>query len=77
MTFTPTVAGLRKGTLTAASGFTSSLSGTGLAPATPTTTTTATTTTGQRAAALKKCKKKFPKGPKRKKCIKKAKARAA
>jgi hypothetical protein len=29
--------------------------------------------TGRRAAALKKCKKKFPKGPKRKKCIKKAK----
>jgi hypothetical protein len=31
--------------------------------------------TGQRAAAIKKCKKKFPKGPKRKKCIKKAKKR--
>jgi len=28
-------------------------------------------------AAIKKCKKKFPKGAKRKKCIKKAKARAA
>jgi ketosteroid isomerase-like protein len=27
-------------------------------------------------AAMKRCKKKFPKGPKRKKCIKKAKARA-
>jgi ELWxxDGT repeat protein len=27
-------------------------------------------------AAIRKCKKKFPKGPKRKKCIKKAKARA-
>jgi hypothetical protein len=33
----------------------------------------AATPTGQRAAAIKKCKKKFPKGPKRKKCIKKAK----
>jgi hypothetical protein len=29
--------------------------------------------TGQRAAAIKKCKKKFPKGPRRKKCLKKAK----
>jgi hypothetical protein len=29
--------------------------------------------TGQRVAAIKKCKKKFPKGPKRQKCIKKAK----
>jgi tripartite motif-containing protein 71 len=29
--------------------------------------------TGQRAAAIKKCKKKFPKGPKRKKCVRKAK----
>jgi hypothetical protein len=29
--------------------------------------------TGQRAAAKKHCKKKFPKGPKRTKCIKKAK----
>jgi hypothetical protein len=28
-------------------------------------------------AAIKKCKKKFPKGPKRKKCIKKAKQKAA
>jgi hypothetical protein len=27
-------------------------------------------------AAIKKCKKKFPKGPKRKKCIKKARAKA-
>jgi hypothetical protein len=29
------------------------------------------------AAAIKRCKKKFPKGPKRKKCIRKAKQRAA
>ena len=29
--------------------------------------------TGRRAKAIKKCKKKFPKGPKRKKCIKRAK----
>ena len=42
-------------------------------PATPTpTTTTAPATTGLRAAALKKCKKKFPKGPRRTKCLKKA-----
>src|SRR5262249_40132080 len=31
--------------------------------------------TTDRAAAIKKCTKKFPKGPKRKKCIKKAKKR--
>jgi hypothetical protein len=36
-------------------------------------TTPPATATGRRAAALKKCKKKFPKGPTRKKCIKKAK----
>jgi uncharacterized delta-60 repeat protein len=29
------------------------------------------------AAAIKRCKKKFPKGPKRKKCIRRAKQRAA
>ena len=29
--------------------------------------------TGERAAALKRCKKKFPKGPRRTKCLKKAK----
>jgi hypothetical protein len=43
---------------------------------TPTTPITSTAPTGQRAAALKKCKKKFPgraKAQKRKKCIKKAK----
>jgi hypothetical protein len=34
---------------------------------------TASTTTGQRAAAKKRCKKKFEKGPKRTKCLKKAK----
>jgi hypothetical protein len=61
VTFIPTAAGFRTGTLTAASGVTSSLSGTGVAVAAP------------RKAAIKKCKKKFPKGPKRKKCIKKAK----
>jgi predicted outer membrane repeat protein len=31
--------------------------------------------TSQRAPAIRKCKRKFPKGPKRKKCIKKAKKR--
>jgi hypothetical protein len=41
----------------------------GQPPALPATTQP----TGQRSAALKKCKKKFPKGPKRKKCIRKAK----
>ena len=39
---------------------------------TPPTTTTASAATGQRAAAKKHCKKK-PKGPKRAKCLKKAK----
>jgi hypothetical protein len=34
---------------------------------------TTSTTTGQRAKAIKKCKKKFRKGQKRKKCIKRAK----
>lgn len=75
VTFTPTAAGARLGTITGASGLTSSLAGTGLAPPTPTPTPT-TTTTGQRAAAIKKCKKKFAgkaKAKKRKKCIKKAK----
>jgi len=38
--------------------------------------TTATIPTFNLAAAIKKCKKKFPKGPKRKKCIKRAKQRA-
>ena len=42
-------------------------------PVTSPPTTTTTVPTGLRAAALKKCKKKFPKGPKRKKCIRKAK----
>jgi hypothetical protein len=42
-----------------------------LTPA-PTATSTSTGPTGKRAAASKKCKK-FPKGPKRQKCIKKAK----
>jgi Tol biopolymer transport system component len=41
-------------------------------PTTTTTTTPPATATGLRAKALKKCKKK-PKGPKRHKCIKKAK----
>jgi hypothetical protein len=40
---------------------------------TPTPTPPSSGPTGRRAAALKKCKKKLPKGPKRKKCIKKAK----
>jgi hypothetical protein len=38
--------------------------------------TTSTTPPFNLAAAIKKCKKKFPKGPKRKKCIKRAKRRA-
>jgi sugar lactone lactonase YvrE len=42
-------------------------------PSTPAPVPTTSTITGQRAAALKKCKKKFPKGPRRTKCIKKAK----
>jgi hypothetical protein len=43
-------------------------------PGTPTPTTA---TPFNLKAAIKKCKKKFPKGPKRKKCIKKAKRKAA
>ncbi|MGZ5341412.1 MAG: fibronectin type III domain-containing protein [Solirubrobacterales bacterium] len=39
----------------------------------PTAPIATTQPTGQRAAALKKCKKKLPKGPKRKKCITTAK----
>jgi hypothetical protein len=46
-----------------------------VAPGTPAPTTTPATTFNLKAA-IKKCKKKFPKGPKRKKCIKKAKRRA-
>jgi predicted outer membrane repeat protein len=38
--------------------------------------TTPTAPTSDPAAAIKKCKKKFPKGPKRKKCIRRAKQRA-
>jgi hypothetical protein len=45
-------------------------------PPATTTTTTTTTPTFDLAAAKKRCKKKFPKGPKRKKCIKRAKRRA-
>ena len=70
VTFTPTAAGPRAGTLSAG-GLSRPLSGTGLAPPTPT-----PTPTFNLQAAIKKCKKNFPKGPKRKKCIKKAKARA-
>jgi len=77
VTFTPTTTGVRTGTLapgidlTGSSPSSVSLTGSGVAaPAPPTITPTPT---GQRAAAIKKCKKKFPKGPKRKKCIKKAK----
>jgi CSLREA domain-containing protein len=43
-------------------------------PSTSTTApTTAPTATGLRAVALRKCKKRFPKGPRRTKCIKRAK----
>jgi predicted outer membrane repeat protein len=48
-----------------------------LAQPQPTPTATPTPTPAfDLAGAIKKCKKKFPKGPKRKKCIKKAKAKA-
>jgi len=68
VTFTPTASGPRAGTLTAG-GFAAALSGTGVAPA-------AQSPTFDLAAAIKRCKKKLPKGPKRKRCIKRAKARA-
>jgi hypothetical protein len=45
-------------------------------PTPPATPGVATTTPFDLKAAIKKCKKKFPKGPKRKKCIKRAKQRA-
>jgi hypothetical protein len=70
VTFNPTATGPRAGLLTAG-GQTSNLSGNGLAA--PVTTQPGTF---DLKAAIKRCKKKFPKGPKRKKCIKKAKARA-
>jgi DNA-binding beta-propeller fold protein YncE len=35
--------------------------------------TTSSAPTGQRARAIRKCKRKFPKGPRRNKCLKKAK----
>jgi hypothetical protein len=48
-----------------------------LAPGTPTPTPTAAPAPGfDLKAAIRKCKKKFPKGPKRKRCIKKAKRKA-
>jgi hypothetical protein len=70
VTFNPTATGSRVGLLTAG-GQTSNLSGNGLAAP-------VITQPGgfDLKAAIKRCKKKFPKGPKRKKCIKKAKARA-
>jgi hypothetical protein len=71
VTFNPTATGLRTGLLSAA-GVTSNLSGNGLGA--PVVTTQPGTF--DLKAAIKRCKKKFPKGPKRKKCIKKAKARA-
>jgi hypothetical protein len=43
---------------------------------TPPITTTTPAPTFNLASAIKRCKKKFPKGPKRKRCIRKAKARA-
>ncbi len=46
-----------------------------VAPPVPITTRT-TGTTFNLKAAIRKCKKKFPKGPKRKKCIRRAKRRA-
>jgi hypothetical protein len=67
VTFTPTFPGTRLGTLTAG-GFSRPLYGTGVAPA--------LAPTFDLQAAIKWCKKKFPKGPKRKRCIKKANARA-
>jgi hypothetical protein len=42
-------------------------------PAPPPAASTTSAPTGKRAAAKKHCKKKFPAGPKRQKCIKKAK----
>jgi hypothetical protein len=83
VTFTPTAIGVRTGTLDVGSDISLggaqpnnvSLTGSGVAApvAAPVTTAPSTAPTGQRARAIKKCKKKFPKGPRRTKCIKKAK----
>jgi hypothetical protein len=75
VSFAPTAGGALSKTLTFTDngGLTASLSltGTGIAPAAPGTTTT--TPTGQQAAAIKRCKKKFPKGTsKRRKCLRHA-----
>jgi hypothetical protein len=64
--FVPTAAGARSAILTFAenpgTNATLSLTGTGVAP-----------TSGERAAAIKRCKKKFPKGSaKRRKCLRRA-----
>jgi hypothetical protein len=73
--FAPTVGGARSRTLTFSDtgGPTAilTLTGTGVSPPTP--TPSATLPTGQREAALKRCKKKFPKGSsKRRKCLRHA-----
>jgi hypothetical protein len=68
VTFTPAFPGARLGTLTAG-GFSRPLYGTGVVPV-------AQAPSFDLQAAIKRCKKKFPKGPKRKRCIKRAKARA-
>jgi hypothetical protein len=85
VTFKPTGTGVRTATLDVGSdsslGGTQpanvSLTGSGVAAPVPPPSTTAPSTTpaptGQRARAIKKCKKKFPKGPRRTTCIKKAK----
>jgi hypothetical protein len=77
VTFHPTATGVRTGTLTTGVDVTGSspsdvsLTGSGVAAPAPTPATPTTTATGQRAAALKKCKKKKSKQA-RKKCKKKA-----
>jgi hypothetical protein len=87
--FTPTAAGARTATLDVGDDTSSDLfaqgidpdpiflTGSGVAAAVPPPSTTVPGTTpartGLRARAIKKCIKKFPKGPRRTKCIKKAK----
>jgi hypothetical protein len=73
--FVPTASGSRSLTLTfpeiAGTNATLSLTGAGVAP--PAATTPPPAPTGLRAAAVNRCKKKFPKGSsKRKKCLRRA-----
>jgi hypothetical protein len=82
VTYTPTVPGSHGLSATSSRDLTheGSTAGTSISAASPAPAPApAATTTGTSfnlTAAIKRCKKKFPKGPKRKRCIRKARARA-